>query len=313
MVDKVAFQATSLVEPTIAPAPPSGAPPVPSPDPEDSLVTDGLPLADDDFQAVTMRDAYYMLEHHFHTVMGNPNVYVAIDTFVHYERHNQKMKLAPDVMVVRGVESFRRDSYDIRKEGGQAPNFVLEVLSQSMHLTDKTEKRLAYESMGVEEFFQYDPRGMTLCERTGYRLQGERLEGGRWVMLERQGEERVYSKVLGLELRVKRRETEPGFRELRFRNPHTGADLLTYDESQERLARATARYEVERAARKRVTARTEVERAALERAIARAAAERVAFERAIARAEEAGRKSVELEAVLAELRGGLRSNTDSTH
>ena len=292
MADKVAFQATSLVEPTIAPSPPGGVPPVPSPDSEEYLVTDGLPMADSDVQALTMRDAHYMLEHHFHKVRGDPNVYVAIDTFVHYKRYNRKKKLAPDVMVVLGVEGHLRNSYVISKEGGQAPDFVLEVLSRSTHLTDQVEKREAYESMGVQEYFQYDPKGKTLCEQTGYRLQGERLEGGRWEMMERQGGERVYSEVLGLELRVKRREREPGFRELRFRNLRTGSDLPTYDEAQERA-------NAERAAREREAARADAERAAREREAARADAERAAREREAARAE---RRSAE-----GRLGGGIQS------
>ena len=315
MADKVEFQATPLVKSTIATTPPSGVPPMPSPDPEDYLVTDGLPMADSDFQAVTMRDAYYMLEHYFHKVRSDPNVYVAIDTFVHYKRYNRKKMLAPDVMVVLGVEGHLRNSYVISKEGGQAPDFVLEVLSRSMHLTEQVEKREAYESMGVQEYFQYDPKGTTLFEQTGRRLQGERLEGGRWEMMERQGEERVYSEVLGLELRVKRRETEPGFRELRFRNPKTGSDLLTYDEAQEYAARATAganaereatvRADAECAARKRATARADAECAARKRATARADAECAARKRETARAEKAERKRAELEELLARFRGGI--------
>ena len=280
MADKVAFQAPPMAEPMVAPTPLAGVLPVPSRDPEDHLVTDGLPMADSDVQAVTMRDAHYMLEHYFHQVKRDPSVYVAIDTFVHYQGREGNEKLAPDVMVVSGVGGHRRDSYDIETEGGRAPDFVLEVLSRSTHLTDQTRKREQYARMGVREYFQYDPKGTTLRKRAGHRLQGEQFRGGRWTPLERQGAERVCSEVLGLELRVKRRETEPGYRELRFRNPRTGADLPTYNESQERATREAARANAERAAR----------------------------EREAARAEEAEQKNAELEALLAEMRGGIRSH-----
>ena len=137
-----------------------------------------------------------------------------------------------------GVSGHSRESYRIWAEGGRAPDFVLEVLSRTTHLKDEKDKREAYQEMGVREYFRYDPKGTTMARRTGHRPEGERLADGLWKSLERQGPERILSAVLGLELRVKREEREPDFRELRFRNPRTGKDLRTHSEAE---ARGTAR------------------------------------------------------------------------
>ena len=240
---------------------------------EEYLVTDGLPMADSDVQALTMRDAHSVLDHYFHNVRGDPNVYVAIDTMVHYERYHYGKHLAPDVMVVLGVSGHSRDSYRIWAEGGRAPDFVLEVLSRTTHLKDEKDKREAYQEMGVREYFRYDLKGTTMARRTGHRLEGERLADGLWKPLERQGPERILSAVLGLELRVKREEREPDFREPRFRNPSTGEDLRTHSEAEARGDREAAR-----------------------------------ADREAARAEAAERKSAELEALVVKFRGTARSN-----
>ena len=127
--------------------------------------------------------------------------------------------------------------------------------------------------MGVREYFRYDPKGTTMARRTGHRLEGERLADGLWKPLERLGPERILSAVLGLELRVKREEREPDFRELRFRNPSTGEDLRTHSEAEARGDREAAR-----------------------------------ADREAARAEAAERKSAELEALVVKFRGTARSN-----
>ena len=111
--------------------------------------------------------------------------------------------------------------------------------------------------MGVREYFQYDPKGTKLARKTGHRLHGERPEAGRWVPLERPGAERIRSDVLGLELRVRRAETEPGYRELRYRDPLTGNDLPTHREAREQGRKTRARAEAGRGACEAAQARLE--------------------------------------------------------
>ena len=60
---------------------------------------------------------------------------------------------------------------------------------------------------------------------------GETLRDGQWEAIPRLEEERISSAVLGLELRVRKRNSGGGFRELRFYDPGTGEDLPTHDEA----------------------------------------------------------------------------------
>ena len=196
--------------------------------------TDGLPMADNNVQAHTMHHSDYALREHFGY---GADVYIATDTFVYFQQGDNGKRVASDVFVVLGVSGRSRNSYRIWEENGQAPDFVLEVLSLGTHLNDQEGKRREYARMGVREYFQYDPKGTTLARKTGHRLHGERPEAGRWVPLERQGAERIRSDVLGLELRVRRAETEPGYRELRYRDPLTGNDLPTHREAREQGGR----------------------------------------------------------------------------
>ncbi len=158
------------------------------------------------------------------------NIFVAVDLIVYYVEQNPKKRVAPDVMAVRDVRSKRRGSYRVREEG-KAPDFVLEVLSNSTHLADQVAKRKTYAGMGVREYFLYDPLGRTIGRGSeGRRLKGERLEGGAYREIPEATDGSVRSEVLGLDLRVKRREREPEWRELRFRHPETGEDLPSHEE-----------------------------------------------------------------------------------
>ncbi len=130
-------------------------------------------------------------------------------------------------MAARGVRSPPRNSYRVR-ELGSAPEFVLDVLAEDRHLAEARGKRRIYEEMGVREYFAYDPLGRTMARQPGgRRMRGERLAGGVYRELPREADGSIRGEVLGLDLRVKRRETEPEWRQLRFTEPSTGDDLPT--------------------------------------------------------------------------------------
>ena len=52
--------------------------------------------------------------------------------------------MAPDVMVVLGVDGSHRRTYRMWEEGGRAPDFVLEVISSTTQENDAGEKRKTY-------------------------------------------------------------------------------------------------------------------------------------------------------------------------
>ncbi len=98
----------------------------------------------------------------------------------------------------------------------------------------------------MSEYWQYDPTDGNLTDDSLQpRLQGLRLAGGRYRRItERgsaEGRQALYSRVLGLELRM----TERGFR---FHDPVAGDDLLSLTEHRE--ARQRERQARERAERR---------------------------------------------------------------
>ena len=201
--------------------------------------TDGKPMAKNTWQAATMRYAGEVLTIHF-----QGRGLVATDLLVYYRKGDRHATVAPDVMVVLGVDGSHRRKYRMWEEGGRAPNFVLEVISSTTQENDEGKKGATYAQLGVREYFRYSPVSRRMAGMGGHRLVGEVLRDGRWEALPWIGEERIRSEVLGLDLRVRERDTGGGFRELRFFDPITGEDLQTHAE--ERQGRIQAERELAR-------------------------------------------------------------------
>ena len=210
--------------------------------------SDGLPMAENDFQLRTMTYAIEALASHFRT---RSDVYVSGDLFVYHEENNNTARVAPDVFVVFGVPDHRRRTYLVWREG-KAPDFVMEVASPSTWQTDLGGKRDTYAGIGVSEYWLYDPMG-------GYhdpRLQGFRLVEGRYEPLpvtEQTGRTLTgYSEALALELRL-----YPDDR-FRFHDPASGRDLLSLDEEAQAREEAEGRLQESEAARKALEAELQV-------------------------------------------------------
>ena len=218
--------------------------------------TDGKPMAENTWQATTMRYAGEVL-----TIRFQGRGLVATDLLVYYQKGDRRATVAPDVMVVLGVDGSHRRTYRIWDEGGRAPDFVLEVISSTTQENDEGKKRTTYAQLGVREYFRYAPVSRRMAGMGGHRLVGEVLRDGRWEALPRLGQERIRSAVLGLDLRVRERDTGGGFRELRFFDPITGNDLETHgEERQSRIRAERAHREAERARREERQGRIQAER-----------------------------------------------------
>ena len=236
---------------------------------------DGLPMPDGWLQGPVLRDVVFAFEHHFRR---RPGVLVGSDNLLYAERSpdaagERPLSLAPDVMVAFGVEERVRHSYMVWREG-VPPAFVLEVASPSTWRRDRDVKPGLYGSMGVREYFLYDPLGGRLEPR----LQGHVLEGGGYRRLRagrmESGARGVWSEVLGLWAFLEGEDEA-----LRWYDPETGEVLETAAET--RAAR-----EMEAAAREAAEARVVEETAAREAAETRAAEEAVAREAAEVRIAE---------------------------
>ena len=133
----------------------------------------------------------------------------------------------------------------------KGPDFVLEVTSASTRRVDEQRKRDIYAALGVREYFLYDPRAEYLTPP----LQGFRLHEGAYravpaaTVLSNRGVA-VSSEVLGLELRDERAE-----RRVRLRDPATGENLLTHEESERGREEAERTREEEATLRKAAEAR----------------------------------------------------------
>ncbi len=179
---------------------------------------DGKPMAEGDTQLSYLAYVINALQIYF---QNHPDVYVAGNLFIYYEKGYPESVVAPDVFVVFGVENRDRRSYKTWEENNQTPNFVLEITSKTTRSKDQGAKKGIYAFLGVREYFQYDPTGDYLNPQ----LQGLQLVDGNYFPVATNilpdSTVCVPSEVLGLELRL-----EAG--KLRFYNPATGQILLTH-------------------------------------------------------------------------------------
>lgn len=102
------------------------------------------------------------------TVLGNQ--------FMYYSQGYPKLRVAPDVMVIFGVEPGGRDNYKIWEEGA-VPSVVFEITSPGTRQKDEGFKFTLYEQLGVQEYWLFDPKGEWLEDMLiGYRLHGDTYE-----------------------------------------------------------------------------------------------------------------------------------------
>lgn len=222
--------------------------------------SDGQPMAESDFQLIPLLYAVDALRGFY---KDRQDVYVAGNMFIYYEEGNPKAVVAPDVFVVLGAENKERFSYMLWQEP-KGPDFVMEITSRSTRTEDQGPKRGIYAFLGVTEYWQYDPTGDYLTPS----LQLFRLHDGNYEAIpareHAEGQLRLYSEVLGLDVRV-----EDG--ELDFYDLGTDQKLLTYQEMSAARQAAEARAQAEATARQAAEARAQSEAAARQAAEARVA------------------------------------------
>jgi Uma2 family endonuclease len=131
--------------------------------------SDGEPWAESyDHLYVIMTTLAMLLAH-----LKGQQATVLADQFLYYAQGFPRLRVAPDVMVIFGVEPGGRDNYKIWEEG-RVPSVIFEMTSPGTRSKDDVEKKHLYESLGVTEYWQFDPRSEWIPEQLrGYRLQGE--------------------------------------------------------------------------------------------------------------------------------------------
>ena len=164
-------------------------------------------------------------------MLDRPDAYVGSDMFMYFREGDPSAVVSPDVFVAFGApKEPLRDTWKLWEEG-VAPAFVLEVTSKSTRDEDEFGKKAVYESLGVLEYWQFDPTGDYLDPI----LKGHRLgPDGRYEQLVLEARDSGlyrHSDVLGLDLRL-----EGG--QLRLLDPAQDACLLTHEEQANALLRA---------------------------------------------------------------------------
>ena len=187
--------------------------------------SDGRPMGETEIHAQVLEDLRFALLRRYADV---PDVYVWGNLFFYYREGDPKACVCPDVFLVKGVgkrTDNRRRTYKLWEEDGRVPSLVIELTSESTREEDSEKKRL-YERLGVEEYFLFDP----FAEYVRPRLQGFRLEEGRYQSIPQRVDGSLESRTTGLILK-------PEGPRLRFWDKETGTALLNAAEADEaRLA-----------------------------------------------------------------------------
>jgi len=126
---------------------------------------------------------------------------VLADQFLYYAQGFPRLRVAPVVMVIFDIPQQPYDNYKIW-ETGQVPSVIFEMTSESTQAHDQSKKRELYESIGVLEYWLFDPKGEWIPEKLcGYRRQAN--------LPEKEEDSLVYeviadglSQVLGLRIEV---------------------------------------------------------------------------------------------------------------
>jgi len=154
------------------------------------------------------------------------DVYIAADMFPYYEEGNPDARKAPDVMVVKGVDKHLRRTFKTWEEKA-TPCVIFEITSRSTWVEDMVNKSKLYVSLGVVEYFLFDPLG----ERLDPPLIGLRLKGQEYEEIAAREDGSMASEELGIWLRVEENV-------LRVIDPATGEAIPALDEVWQRAAEA---------------------------------------------------------------------------
>ncbi|WP_271251752.1 Uma2 family endonuclease [Pseudanabaena sp. Chao 1811] len=162
---------------------------------------DGEPLAETSVHADAIIATVAVLRNYLAEKFAERSPVVLADQFLYYAQGFSRLRVAPDVMVIFDIPQQPYDNYKIW-ETGQIPSVIFEITSASTQAHDQAKKRELYESIGVLEYWLFDPKGEWISEKLrGYRRQDN--------LPENDEESLVYSaiadglsQVLGLRLEV---------------------------------------------------------------------------------------------------------------
>lgn len=179
--------------------------------------SDGEPMGETEFHVIASLHLYGALRQFFRI---SDDIFVAADMFMYYEKGNPKACKAPDVMVVKGVPvAPPRRTFKLWEENA-GPCVIFEISSRSTMIEDLITKSVLYATLGVREYFLFDP----LREFWKKRLRGFHLSGKEYVEISPDRQGRLFSEELGASL-----VTENDL--LRVIDPKTGVPVPSLGEA----------------------------------------------------------------------------------
>lgn len=132
--------------------------------------SDGQPMADNTKQFEVI---VYVKKGCDWLFLNDPHVFVAGDLLWYPLEGNNKLRQAPDIMVIFGRPKGDRGSYQQWKEEHIAPQVVFEIISPGNTIPEMSRKFQFYDRYGVEEYYIYDPDRLSLG---GFTRQDGQLE-----------------------------------------------------------------------------------------------------------------------------------------
>jgi len=186
--------------------------------------SDGAPMAETQVHVDLIASLLPLLRHFFRR---RKKTYVAGNIFLYWEEGHPRKRRAPDIMVVKGVDAARKRLHFKTWEEKAVPAFILEVTSKKTVSEDLGAKKEVYRSLGVGEYFLFDPLGETLPRP----LMGFRLKAGEYEALVADPKGEIVSAELGI------RFVSSGS-ELQLVSQRNGKTLLPPTEVYEELDRA---------------------------------------------------------------------------
>jgi Uma2 family endonuclease len=162
---------------------------------------DGEPLAETSVHADAIITTVAVLRNYLSEKFSERSPVVLADQFLYYAQGFSRLRVAPDVMVIFDIPQQPYDNYKIW-ETGQVPSVIFEMTSASTQAHDQAKKRELYESIGVQEYWLFDPKGEWIPEKLrGYRRQAN-LPANEQELLVYEAIADGLSQVLGLRLEV---------------------------------------------------------------------------------------------------------------
>ena len=203
---------------------------------------DGKPMGETDLHAaaiIALREALQ----DYYAAAGRTDVYVATNIVLYYEQGVRDARRDPDVLVALGSGTHPRQSYRVWEEG-RLPDVVFEIASPSTHMEDTGDKFQVYQTLGIREYFLFDPQG----EFYSPTLMGYHLVRGRYARIRPVEGAALPSRRLGVWLVAQDSE-------LRVIDPATRQMVPTHSERNEQIEQT--REELERVGEERDLAHEE--------------------------------------------------------